>query len=286
MAIWPSPLTSAVCPRSVPADPAELARTIAREARARGGLLLFADCDAAFGPSVARARSAKLPLLVRGALVALATTPDTRVVVSSGDDAGDLETYINVPGVVHAGCRGLQIRGGGLTFAHPVAARCRERLPLLARELLDSLAEVPGIEVEIKEFGVGVHVRRADPEAIPVIVAQAEELARTWAQEFRVWPSPHTVDLFPDVDWRTSSSVLWILGRWMSEREGCPVVVYLGAGDAGEDTYAELRRYGYTVRVGQPDDGSASSHWVADQPAAIDLLGRLAFAWSIQSQDR
>lgn len=286
MAILPSPLRSAVCPQSGPADPAELARAIAREARSRGGLLVFADCDAVFGPGTSKARHAKLPLLVRGALVALATAPDTRVVVSSPDDARDLESYVNVPGVVYAGCRGLQIRGGGVTFSHPVAARCRERLPLLARELSESLAPVPGIEVEIKEFGVGIHVRRVDPEAIPVVVAQAEELTRTWGRDFRVWPSESTVDLFPDVEWRTSSSVLWILGRWMCEGHGCPVVVYLGRGAADEDTYGALRRYGYTVRVGPPAGGSASSHWVADRPAATDLLGRIAFAWSIQAQDR
>ena len=286
MAVWPSPSSQAVCPQSEAVDPAELARAIARDARARGGLLLYADSDAVFGPSASRARSARLPLLVRGALVALATTPDTKIVISSAEDARDLESYINVPGVVYAGCRGLQIRGGGMTFSHPVAARCREQLPLLARELMDSLAPLPGVEIEIKEFGIGVHVRRVDPDAVPVVVAQAEELTRAWAQEFRVWRSGLTVDLFPDVDWRPSSSVLWILGRWMCDREGCPVVVYLGAGDASEETYGELRRYGYAIRVGQPSDGSASSHWVADQPTAIDLLGRIAFTWSIQSQDR
>lgn len=286
MAIWPSSARSTVCPQGKPTDPAELARTIAREARSRNGLLLFADFDAVFGPGDSRERRTKLPLLVRGALVALATTPETRVVVSSGDDASDLETYINVPGVVYAGCRGLQIRGGGMRFSHPVAARCRDQLPLLARELSDSLASLPGVEVEIKEFGVGVHIRRVDPDAVPVIVAQADELIRALAREFRVWPSESTVDLFPDVDWRTGSSVLWILGRWMCEREGCPVVVYLGAGDTDEETYAELGRYGYAVRVGGPADGSASSHWVVDRAAAVDLLGRLAFTWSVQSQDR
>ncbi|HTY76664.1 MAG TPA: trehalose-phosphatase [Candidatus Bathyarchaeia archaeon] len=286
MAIWSSTLHSAVCPQNGPADPAELARTIARDARSRRGLLLFADFDAVFGHGDRKEPRAKLPLLMRGALVALATTPDTRVVVSSGEDASDLETYINVPGVVYAGCRGLQIRGGGMMFSHPVAARSRDLLPLLARELLDSLAPLPGVEVEIKEFGVGVHVRDVDPDAVPVIVAQAEELIRTLAPEFRVWSSESTVDVFPDVDWRMGSSVLWILGRWMCEREGCPVVVYLGSGDTDEETYGELKRYGYAIRVGRPGDGSASSHWVADQTAAVDLLGRLAFTWSVQSHDR
>jgi trehalose-6-phosphatase len=74
-------------------------------------------------------------------------------------------------------------------------------LPLLAQELSQCLVSLPGVEVEIKELGVRVHVRRADPSAVAVVVTHAEALRRTSAAEFRVWPSESTVDLFPDVEW-------------------------------------------------------------------------------------
>ena len=58
-----------------------------------------------------------------------------------------------------------------MTFCHPVAARLRPALPVLAQELSQCLGSLPGVEVEIKELGVTVHARRADPSAVSVIVA-------------------------------------------------------------------------------------------------------------------
>lgn len=266
-----------------PADPAELAREIAWEARSRAGLLLFTGYDGMLCPGVQDRRDV-LPLLVRGALVALATTPATRVVVSSGRDAYDLERHVNVPGVIYVGCRGLQINGAGISFCHPVAARMRETLPLLAQELSDRLEPVPGVEVEIKELGVTVHTRRVDPSAVPVIVAQAEELRRTSAAPFRVCQSESTVDILPDVDWRRDSSALWILEQWMRQGRGQPVVVYVGDDDADGEAYAALREHGYAVHVGR--QAAAAPYWVADRAAAIDLLARIAFAWRVHSVER
>ncbi len=140
--------------------------------------------------------------------------------------------------------------------------------------------------MEIKELGVTVHTRRAEPSAVPAIIAQVEELRRTSAGEFRVWQSKSTVDLFPDVDWRTGSSALWILEQWVRERHSQPAVVYLGDDDAAEDAYLALRGYGYTVHVGRQTGESAASCWVADQTAAIDLLAQIAFAWSVHSSGR
>jgi trehalose 6-phosphate phosphatase len=223
-----------------------------------------------------------LPLLVRGALVALATTPDTRVVIISEEDAGDLETRINVPGVIYAGCRGLQIHGAGMSFCHPAAARLRETLPLLAQELSDRLAPLPGVEVEIKQLGITVQTRHVDPSAVPVIMAEAEELRRTSAAEFTVCQSPSTVDLFPDVDWGRGSTALWILKHWVREEQ--PTVAYVGDDDADEEAYRVLREHGYAIHVGR--QAATTPYWVVDRTAAIDLLAQIAFAWRVHSMDR
>ena len=263
-----------------------MAREIAQDARSRGGLLVFADFERMLCLGATNGRGAGLPLLVRGALVALASTPDTGVVINSGQDVCDLETHVNVPGLIYAGCRGLQIRGAGMTFCHPAAARLRRMLPALAQELSQCLVSLPGVEVEIKELGVTVHARRADPSAVGVIVAQAEALRRTSAGDFRVWPSESTVDLFPDVEWRRGSSALWILVQWAHEGRGQPAVVYLGHDHTDEDAYRALRGHGYAVHVGPPTTESAASCWVADQAAAFDLLAQIAFAWSLRPAGR
>jgi hypothetical protein len=128
-----------------------------------------------------------------------------------------------------------------MAFCHPGAARLRPVLPVLAHELSQCLVALPGVEVELKELGVTVHARRADPSAVAVIVAQAEALRRTSAGDFRVWPSESTVDVFPDVEWRRGSSALWILVHWAHEGRGQPAVVYLGHDHTDEDAYRVLR---------------------------------------------
>ena len=268
--------------REAPADPRELAREIVQDARARGGLLIFADFERTLCIRASNGRGAGLPLLVRGALVALASTPATGVVINSAHEVCDLETHVGVPGLIYAGCRGLQVRGPGMTFCHPVAAQSRCMLPLLAQELSQCLASLPGVEIELKELGVTVHARRADPSAVAVIVGRAEALRRTSAARFRVWLSGSTVDLLPDVEWRRSASALWILAQWAHDGLGQPAVVYLGADHTDEDAYRALREQGYAVHVGPPTIGSAASCWVADQAAAFDLLAQIALTWSVR----
>jgi trehalose-phosphatase len=275
-----------VGPGNEPADPRELAREIVGEARSRGGLLLFADYEIALCPRAPDHVAVALPLLARGALVALAATPSTRVVIISGGDASDLEAQVNVPGVIYAGCRGLQVRGAGMTLSHPVAARMRAMVPIVARKLSQSLAPLSGVEVETKDLNVTIHVRRADPSAIPAIVAQAEELRRTPDGDFQVSQSADTVDLFPDVDWQKGACAIWILEQWVREFQGPPTVVYLGDAVADEEAYLALRGRGYAVHVGQLTGESVASCWVVDQAAAIDLLAQIVLAWRVHSSSR
>jgi len=267
-------------PGKKPADPRALALKIVQEARARGGLLIFAGYEGTLCSRGPDRRAVTLPLLARGALVALAATPSTRVVIVSGHDVCDLEAQVNVPGVIYAGCRGLQIRGAGMTFCHPVAAGLRGMLPLLAQKLSDGLAPLSGVEVEIKELGVTVHARRADPSPLPVITAHAEQLTRTCATEFRVWRSEAAVDLFPDVGWPLGFGARWILEQWVCEGHGHPTIVYLGDDDADEAADQALRKQAYAVHVGQRTGMNAASYWVVDRPAAIDFLAQIALAWN------
>ena len=172
MSIVPSEARAETSRESEPAEPGQLAEEIAREGQSQGSLLIVLDYEATLGGS-----ALDLPLLVRGALVALATAADACVVIVSAGEASHLETRIKVPGVVYVGAS-----------------------PNLER-----------------------------------IVAQR----RTEAREH-------------------------------------PVVVFLGAGAS----FAKLGKVRYAVHVGRPRGEPAASHWVLDRASAVELLARLAFAWS------
>ncbi|HYB40164.1 MAG TPA: trehalose-phosphatase [Candidatus Methylomirabilis sp.] len=267
-----------------PADPGALAQAVVEDARSLGGLLLFADYDGALCPDRRDGDSTRLPLLARGALVALAATPSTRVVVTSWRSACDLEDRVGVPGVVCAGRRGLEARDAGATLFLPAASQLRDSVVVLAEQLSENLAPLPGVQVEISEMGVRIHVRGADPSAVPVTIAQAEELRRTAVGEFRMWPSEGAIDLFPDADWR-DACLVWMQERWRRDHHASPAVVYLGRDDTDEEAYRALRGHGHAVHVGRPPARSAASSWVVDRAAALELLAGIAFSWSGDSPD-
>jgi hypothetical protein len=172
MSIVPSEARAETSRESEPAEPGELAEEIAREGQSQGSLLIVLDYEAILGGS-----ALDVPLLVRGALVALATASDACVVIVSAGEASHLETRIKVPGVVYVGAS-----------------------PNLER-----------------------------------IVAQR----RSEAREHHI-------------------------------------VVLLGAGES----FAKVGKVRYAVHVGRPRGEPAASHWVFDRASAVELLARLAFAWS------
>ena len=175
MPIVPSEARAETSRESEPAEPSELAEEIAREGQAQGSLLIALDYDATLGPRNGSAPD--LPLLVRGALVALAASPDASVVIVSAEEASQLETRIKVPGVVYVG---------------------------------------------------------------------------------------------------SGPSVERIVDQRSREARGRLVVVFLGAGES----FAKLGKVRYAVHVGRPRGEPAASHWVFDRASAVELLARLAFAWS------
>ena len=266
-------------PEPTPSDPRVLGHVIAQDARTTGSLVLFADYERALCSTPPNGRVGGIPLLTRGALVALAGTPCTRVVVVSTQDVADLETHVNVPGVVYAGCRGLQIRQAGIQHCHPATAAFRQTVPLVADELSRRLASVSGVEVEVKELGVTIHLRRADPLALPTIIAHAATVRETPAGRFRIWSSAAAVDLFPDVDGHSGSNALWMLEPSMPLEQRLPIVVYLG----GENAAALPHAATFAIHVGRPRSPGAASLWLVDQAAAADLLARVAFEWGARS---
>ena len=175
MSIVPSEARAETSRESEPVEPGELAEEIAREGQTQGSLLIVLDYEATLGPPNGSALD--VPLLVRGALVALATAPDACVVIVSAGEASHLETRIKVPGVVYAGA---------------------------------------------------------------------------------------------------SPSVERIVAQRRGEAREPPVVVFLGAGES----FARLGKVRYVVHVGRPRGEPAASHWVFDRASAVELLARLAFAWS------
>src|SRR5260221_89906 len=103
------------------ADPAALAAEVSEAAMQAGALLPLGDFHGRRSPIGRSPGAAQLPAVARRALASLLLRPATGIAVISGRDLRDIEERVGIPGLIHAGCHGLAVKGPGLRFAHPQA---------------------------------------------------------------------------------------------------------------------------------------------------------------------
>jgi hypothetical protein len=196
------------------AHPVAVAGEVVREAAARGGLLLLMDHEAIRCGTRPSRPGPRLSLLARGALVALAAKPATRVVVVSADDASDLEIEINVPGVFYAGCGGLEIRGAGLAADHPTAAEFRAWRTDASPDPFPAAASALGFSARwvLEQW---TDDRCGEP--LPVYIGEGENAglddgwrsytvrvgppSRQWTEQYRVDDRAAATDLLAQIAW-------------------------------------------------------------------------------------
>ena len=133
----------------------------ARLGRADKVLLLF-DYDGTLTPIVQRPEDALLSGETRDLLQSAAALPKFVVGIVSGRGLEDLSKLANIPGLIHAGNHGMEIRGQGIEFTHPGAVASRAILDRAEHILLEALGSVPGVIVEHKGLTLTVHYRAVD----------------------------------------------------------------------------------------------------------------------------
>ena len=86
--------------------------------------------------------------------------------IFSGRDRTDLQSRVNLPGVIYAGNHGLEISGPGQLFVEPGAAARTEALQALAASLTTQLELIEGVTVEFKGLTISVHFSPAGGEPL------------------------------------------------------------------------------------------------------------------------
>lgn len=157
------------------------------------------DFDGTLSPIVPDRDAARLHPACRGLLAELAAARAHAVVVLSSRSIGDLAPRVPLPGVILGGGSGLEWRfPGGVRVrpGHAAEAR-RETARESADPVLARLSRIPGVIVEDKGWSVGVHHRRIQPEAIPVLEPLLAELGRTPGIRVFRGPAVAEVQLLP-----------------------------------------------------------------------------------------
>jgi len=186
---------------------------------------------------------------VRADLARLAASARLSLGVISGRRLHDLRRRVALPGLIYAGCHGLEISGPGLAFRHAEAMARSAALRQVVQQLQAKVATVPGVVIEPKSLGAAVHYRRARPEVVRPLVAEIRAAVTGWPG-LRL-AGRKAIEILPTPRWDKGRCILWIESR-LHASAGEPVrSVYLGDDATDEFAFRALAGRAVTVKVGR-----------------------------------
>jgi trehalose 6-phosphate phosphatase len=192
---------------------------------------------------------------MRRALMALAGRTNVSVAVVSGRDRASLQACVDVPGLIYAGNRGLEISGPGFLFVEPTAAAHAPALTELAPPLAKKLEYIAGAFVEDKGLTLSVHYRRTtadDREAVRSIVHNVLDSA---THPFQLTAGDMVHEIRPHVHWSKGTTINWIKDQLEIPHA---LVIYLGDDGPSADDFAALPG-DITIKVG--DASTTRAHY-------------------------
>jgi len=235
-------------------------------------LLVALDFDGTLSPLVDEPMTARMTAGARAAVEQLAGLPRTVVALVSGRSLGHLREiaeHDDASPVWLAGSHGAQfwIPGAGIEAAADDTAdiALRDRLQ---RDALAGTADMAGVWIEPKEYGLGVHTRTADAETADAARALVDGLVADDAPSWRR-RTGHDILEFSFRQEGKDSAV-----AHLRERVGATAVLFAGDDVTDEDALRTLDAGDLGVRVGGGE--TAATLTVDDIDAFVEVLQTVA----------
>jgi trehalose 6-phosphate phosphatase len=251
--------------------PTDLDRLLGRVA-STPRLLVALDFDGTLSPLVDDPMSARMLPAARDAVAALTAAPATTVALVSGRSIPDLRIiaeHTDDSPVLLAGSHGAEVwtpgEGRRATPDDPADERLRDDLQARAES---ATADMPGVWIEPKTFGLGVHTRRADAATAEAARAVVDALVAPVAGHWRRRKG-HDILEFSFRHEGKDAAIAQLRGI-----VGATAVVFAGDDVTDEDALESLRTEDLGIHVGDRPTAAAVS--VPDIPALAVLLDRLA----------
>lgn len=224
---------------------------IARRLRAKR-LAAFFDFDGTLAPIASRPEGAALQDSVRRCLDQLSRIAAITAIVS-GRSRKDLEARVGLPGLIYAGCHGLDIAGPqGRRIERQEGRRFGSVIRRAVAALTAAAGDVPGAVIEDKSYCVALHYRGVATDRVDDLKRRVDDVAASFP-ELRKAAGKKVIELRPDIPWDKGRAVLWILEAL--EQTGADVLpIYIGDDITDEDAFRALGGIGIGIYV---SDGAA-----------------------------
>ena len=235
-------------------------------------LLVALDFDGTASPLVMDPMSARAIPEVKHAVAALSALPHTTVAFVSGRSLNHLREiaeHADDSVIVLAGSHGAEFWYPGEGAGDEAQAREERMLrdELLA-ELASVIAEYPGVELESKAFGIGVHGRPAHPDVERAAFRAVDDLFAARARHWRRRTGDRILEFSSRSEGKDSAI------RVLRERLGATAVLFAGDDVTDEDALRTLTESDLGVRVGP---GESAAKLRVDSPQMVaELLGVIA----------
>jgi len=251
--------------------PEELVAALRRIA-ATPRLLIASDFDGTLSPLANEPMAARMLPAARTAVEALSALPGVTIAFVSGRSLGDLEViseHTDDSSILLAGSHGAEFWFPGVGAVEPeedpADIALRDRMREHATEVT---ADLPGVFIEPKTFGFGVHTRRADADIAQIANDRVDAIVSREAPQWRRRTGHNIVEYAFRHEGKDSAVAA------LRERVDATCVLFAGDDTTDEDALRSLGHDDLGVHIGAGPTAATVS--VADIPAFAAFLSELA----------
>jgi trehalose 6-phosphate phosphatase len=254
-------------------------KTIANKIRAASHTLLMFDFDGTLTPIVDTPEMAELSEESRKLLKSLARCPNSTIAIISGRAINDLQSKIEIPGIIYAGNHGLEIQGPDLAFVHPITEEVGPVLRMIALVLKKALGAIRGAIVEDKGLTLSVHYRLVDDQEVDEVKDILDSTVGVAAVlgKVRTTSGKMVHEVRPAVPWDKGKAVKLLMKRYgKGGRQSGLLPLYVGDDLTDEDAFKVIESYGgIAVYVGGENHQSSASYYLKFTEEVDNLIKEL-----------
>lgn len=256
-------------PKAPPPHAFDVWPSLAKRLAEAEHLVLFLDFDGTLRAISSRPFTVRLAKPVRQLLARMARHPLLTIYILSGRDLADLKRRASVSGVHLLGLHGWQ---GRVTPDLSIEKRLLRRAKHL---FADTVAQLPGVWIQDKRLGLGIHYRGAPPSSVAKAWPVVREVTKELGPRLHVLHGKQIWEILPAAIKGKGPAVRAVLKGFPTSA----LPIFVGDDITDESAFTALRR-GITIHVGHQKNTSAEFrlHNPSDVHAFLRRLDRLLAA--------